>query len=46
MIIGVKRSNLTTINVLTPVPTTPMERLGRTSKDNTIDKIIRLALCM
>jgi len=43
---GVKWSNLTTTNVLTTVPTTLMERLWRVSKDNTINKIIRVVLCM
>jgi hypothetical protein len=42
----VKRSNLTMTSVLTLVPTTSMERFGRVSKDNTIDEIIRVVLCM
>jgi hypothetical protein len=42
----VKQSNLAMAKVLTPVPTTPIERLGHVSKDNTIDEIIRVVLCI
>jgi hypothetical protein len=36
----------TSAKELTPVPTTLIERLGCVSKDNKVDEIIRVVLCM
>jgi len=42
----VKVKYLTTTNVSTSVPATPMDRLGRVSKDNIVDEIVRVVLCI
>jgi len=39
---GIKRNKITMANELTPIPTTPMGRLGRESKDIIIEEILRL----
>jgi hypothetical protein len=38
----IKHSKIAATNELTPVPTTPMGRLGRESKDIIIEEILRL----
>jgi len=42
----VKRSNLTTTDILTLVLATLMGRLRHVNKDNIIDEIMRVELCM
>ena len=41
----IKRNKITLANELTPVPTTPMQRLRLMSKDNIVEEIIRVVLC-
>jgi hypothetical protein len=40
----IKQNKITLANELTPVPTTPMQRLGPTSKDNIVEEIIRVVI--
>ena len=42
----IKRNKITLANELTLVPTTPTQRLGLMSKDNIVEEIIRVVLCI